>query len=202
MGATAGAGSAYKHMDVEPDIEAIAASVAAGETERFEAIVRHFQRPLFNFILNRVRDMETAEELAQETFLKAYRSLASFDGRRSGFKTWLYRIGLNLCLDHFRRRRVRAAEEEKLAHENRAENSPAPTDRLAQRDQLMRLLGRVAGDEAELLLMRYADDLTYEEMAVVTGLGESTLRSRVHRALRKLQALVAPAGKGAERDVV
>lgn len=176
-------------MTGDSDNGEILEAVLAGNGERFEELVRQFQKPLYNFILNRVRDMHLAADLTQECFFKAYRGLGSFDDRRSSFKTWLFRIGLNLCHDHFRREKVK--QEGRRAFERDAlvadASATTPAERLADRDQLLRMLARLDREEADLLLMRFVDDLGYDELTVVTGLGASTLRSRVHRALRKLQ---------------
>ncbi|MBI3892916.1 MAG: RNA polymerase sigma factor [Candidatus Wallbacteria bacterium] len=187
---------------MEPDIDAQLARVIGGDADGFEAIVRLYQKPLYNFVLNRVRDGDVAEELTQEAFFKAYRSLSGFDAGQSSFKTWLYRIGLNLCLDHFRRRKVRQSEQALAQRDAQLSAAgPTPMERLAERDKLMRLLARIDLEDAEMLLMRFVDDLTYEEIAGVTGLGEATLRSRVHRALRKLQSQAAGV-RGVNADAV
>lgn len=184
-------------MTAESDNREILEAVLAGDGGRFEELVRQFQKPLYNFILNRVRDMHLAADLTQESFFKAYRGLAGFDRERSSFKTWLFRIGLNLCLDHFRREKVK--HEGRLAFECDAlvasASATTPADRLAERDHMFRILSRLEREDADLLLMRFVDDLGYDEIAAVTGLGANTLRSRVHRALRKLQDCLGVPGR-------
>ncbi|HEU5395212.1 MAG TPA: sigma-70 family RNA polymerase sigma factor, partial [Candidatus Methylomirabilis sp.] len=91
----------------EPD-EALLTRLRAGDASAFEAVVRTYQRNLYRLAYRFTRNMEDAKDLAQEAFLRGYRALSRFDGRSSLY-TWLYRITLNLCLNHRRGRRPEEA---------------------------------------------------------------------------------------------
>lgn len=186
-------------MSSEDDLLKCIQAVLEGDKERFEAVVLATEKPLFNFVLNRVKDGELARDLSQEAYLRVFRALAHFDHRRSSFKTWLLRIALSLCTDHFRRQKTaRDVELELKGEARRTETAGGALDRVAARDAVLRLLDKLAPEDAEILMMRYLDDLQYDEIAAITELAISTLRSRVHRSLKKLQAIHASTSPGPE----
>lgn len=159
-----------------------------GDREAFGMLVRHYERPIFNFMVRHRLDHTTAADLTQEAFLKAFRSIDSFKPERAGFKTWLYTISYNLIRDNARRMDVRSrgAEELQRAHE------ASPPERghaevLADSDEVERLLSLVDDEARSLLVMRFLQDVPYGEISEITGMPAATLRSKVHRALKRLQ---------------
>lgn len=162
-------------------------------------LVRYYEQPIYNFMVRHRLDQETAADLTQETFLKAFRSLSSFRPERSSFKTWLYSIAFNLLRDQARRNRVRTrgAEVLQLAQQV-APTAPDISQEIADRDQVDRLLGHVDLETRSLLVLRFLQDVPYADISEVTGLNPATIRSKVHRGLKKIQALIqgTPAEEG------
>lgn len=174
-------------VDRERD-EQILDRVRQGDRESFGMLVRHYERPLYNFMVRHRLDVETSADLTQEAFLKAYRSLESFQPQRSSFKTWLYTIAFNLIRDNARRHRVRSrgADELQSQEEVRPPARSVETD-VAVRDQLERLLGVLEDEDRSLLVLRFLQEVPYNEISEVTGMPAATIRSKVHRALKKIQ---------------
>lgn len=162
-------------------------SVLAGRESGFEELVRRYQRPIAAYVYRMVGDYDVALDLTQEVFIKVYASLARY---RSEFKfsTWIYKIAHNAAIDHLRRHATREAvansddnpaegtvESRRLSPEQESERS----ERCSEIEEVVQLL---AAPYRELILLRHAQDLSYEEITEVTGLPLGTVKNRLFRA--------------------
>ncbi|MDI3297908.1 MAG: sigma-70 family RNA polymerase sigma factor [Bacillota bacterium] len=171
-----------------------------GDVAAFEELIRPELARIYGAAARLVGRQE-AEDLVQEAVLRAFRSL---DGFRGGarFATWLYRIVVNLCVDHGRRRSRREWREEPLEATERAAEGAAgaghdPEAALlaAERQQLVQAaLAELPADYRVVILLRDVEGLTYEEVAELTGLPLGTVKSRVFRGRRALRERLAEAG--------
>ena len=168
--------------------QAIIDRILAGDDEAFARLVdRHHDRCAriaFRILGNR----EDAEEAVQDAFLRAYRALASYE-ERERFQAWLTRILVNQC----RTIRMRADKREQVFSELALDDAliAAPSGDAGDAwPDLDQALARLPAEQREALVLRYADDLTYEEMSRITGAGESALKMRVQRAFARLRTLL------------
>jgi RNA polymerase sigma-70 factor (ECF subfamily) len=177
--------------------------ILAGSEEAFEELVRRYQRPVFALIVRIVRDPSRAEELAQDTFVKAFRRLETFDGHRK-FSSWVLAIAHNTAIDEIRRSGGEASPLEEMGDDVResrhftdARDGPA---RMAERAELAqaieRAIGRLRPEYRELASLRYESDLGYEEIAEITALPVGTVKSYLHRARKELAESLSAAGWG------
>ena len=175
---------------MEPaDAVLVARVLERDDRHAFATLVRRHQSAVRS-LLRRLTagDHAWADDLAQETFLSAYRSLASFRGQ-ARLSSWLYRIAYNAWVDAARARK-RPAE---LADDRLTSTSGA--DRADARMDLERAIAGLRPDERAALALTYAEDATHEEAAAILGWPLGTLKSNVSSAKRKLRtALVAGAG--------
>jgi RNA polymerase sigma-70 factor (ECF subfamily) len=164
----------------------------AGEDEAFSRLVEAYQATVFNLCYRMLGDAELAEDAAQETFLRAYRSLAGFDMRRP-FRTWLLSIAAHHAIDQIRRRRVPILPlEEVLPESSLRDPSPTPEAALVQRQKeqdVQRMLRHLPAADRAAIVLRYWYDLSYEDMAGVLQTSVSGVKSRLHRARKQLAAL-------------
>ena len=164
----------------------------AGEDEAFSRLVEAYQVPVFNLCYRMLGDAELAEDAAQETFLRAYRSLADFDVRRP-LRTWLLSIAAHHAIDQIRRRRVPILPlEDALPESFLRDTSPGPEAALVQRqreEDVQRLLRHLAAADRAAIVLRYWYDLSYEDMAGVLQTSVSGVKSRLHRARKQLATL-------------
>ncbi|MEP6731737.1 MAG: RNA polymerase sigma factor [bacterium] len=167
---------------------AIIQQVLNGDVEAYSRLVdRHYDR-CARIAMRILGNREDAEEAIQDAFLRAFRALGSYEDRER-FSAWLTRILINQCRTiHARVERRDAVfspldveHAELFAEEERSEGAWP---------DLERALAQLPADQREAVVLRYADDLTYEEMARVTGAGESALKMRVQRAFARLRALL------------
>lgn len=178
------------------------ARFAAGEAAAFEVLIQRYQTPLYNFILRTIRDSDTAADLLQEAFTRVIQRHADFN-RESKFSTWIYVIARNLCFDHARRMKHRRhasldAEGPGAADGNSGsawvERLPAAQPDLELQAGANSLRARLAlavealpDDQREVFLMRQVQQLPFAEIALVVGVSENTIKSRMRYALERLQ---------------
>ena len=162
-----------------------------GEQSAWDEIVRRHWRLVFNVAYKFVGTYDLAEDLAQDVFVKLFKSLDTFD-RRANFQTWLVSVSRNLCIDHYRSVRK---ERETIAREvDVADLAPAAPGRtvqaeLEQCDQvrlLRKALERVAPPLRTVVMLRDVLELTYQEIADRLQLPEGTVKSRINRGRAEL----------------
>lgn len=167
---------------------AIIHQVLAGDAEAFARLVdRHYDRCAriaFRVLGNR----EDAEEAIQDAFLRAFRALGSYEDRER-FSAWLTRILVNQCRTVLAssHRREAVFSDLEVRH---AEHYANADERESEWPEMERALAQLPAEQREAIVLRYADDLTYDEMARVTGAGESALKMRVQRAFARLRVLL------------
>ena len=161
--------------------------------------MRRYQRPIISLIARLVSDRALAEDLAQETFVKAYRSLAAFDTTRR-LSSWLFRIAHNTAIDMRRRSRAQPAlEASEDAPPGSVEAASAtmdadPVEREALGRALSRALQRLRPEYRTAVILRYEEGLAFDEIGHVLGVAEATARSHVHRARKELTRWLSDAG--------
>nr|BCX01377.1 MAG: RNA polymerase sigma-H factor [Bacteroidota bacterium] len=165
--------------------------VQNGDQEAYRLLVDRYKRMVFQVALQFAPDADTAQDLAQEAFLRAYEHIGRFRFA-SSFATWLYQIALNVGRDYVRRRRLHRSEPLERAESVPAE-TPDPTRELERaefRMALQRALARLPDTYAIPFLMRYGEELSYEEMALRLQVAPEVLKVRVFRARQKLQRML------------
>ena len=169
-----------------------------GSQPAFEQIVRRYQRPVISVIVRMTGDRARAEDLAQETFVKAFRSLKSFDSTRR-LSSWLFRIAHNTTLDALRRLKPEVVELEGLSEgdphrDPAAPPAPDPLEQAALGAALNRALLSLRPDYRAAIALRYDQQLPFDEIGQILGVPEVTARTYVHRARKELARSLATLG--------
>lgn len=167
-----------------------------GNQTAFSELVRRYHQRLFNMLYALVSDRDDADDLAQETFLRAYRSLSGFQGR-SQFYTWLYRMGINCWKDWIKSPRHPSKHQNLDDYvEGQDEidpRAPEATDRTVVRrelnDLLMRALGELPEEYRATVILREIEGLGYEDIAEALTCSVGTVKSRLFRARTQLKQL-------------
>lgn len=164
-----------------------------GDDKAFEVLVRNYQKLVYNVIYQMSRDHDATRDLTQETFLRAYRALPGFQADRS-FKPWLLTIARNATLNHLRRLRVMS--ENSLDELMESNSAMEPVARQSVEEEVeVRLststLNRALDDlpikQKEVFVLRYQHDLPYDEIAEITGMTLSSVKSLLFRARDNLR---------------
>ncbi len=188
------------------EAEFVARLVARDETA-FNLLVITYERRVFALVFRMLGRREEAEDLAQEVFVQVFKAIDQFRGD-SKLSTWIYRIAVNLCKNRtkYNARRHQNEQDDVDAMHDRAPLSAAKgvsvgdigrPDELVEGMQLevivKRAIQSIDPDFREVLILRDVEDMSYEEIAAVTGLADGTVKSRIHRARAQLRALVEKA---------
>jgi RNA polymerase sigma-70 factor (ECF subfamily) len=174
------------------DETAVISACLRGAEEEYRAVVDHYKAPLMAAAVNILGNREDAEDVCQETFIRAYRNLAAFDPGRS-FKNWIFSILYHGCLDVLRKRRRFRAAETRLKSEfprraaGRASREPAPGP---DRGIGETILARLTAKERTAVVLWASEGFTSAEIAGVMGCSASTARVTLFNARKKLKTFL------------
>jgi len=174
----------------------------AGDTEAFDELVTRYRARVFSMIYNMVHNEQDAWDLAQDSFLKAWRSVGRFRSQ-SSFYTWIYRIVMNVAIDWLRKKHVRGGDAEfddaiqltqiEPASKTVPKMEPLPhqtMERSEIRARIEKAIGQLSPEQRAVILMKEIDDMQYHEIAEALGCSIGTVMSRLFYARKKLQNLL------------
>ena len=171
----------------QPSDASVVQRVLAGDVEAFALLVDRHHARMARYAFHLLGSEAEAEEAVQDAFVRAYRSLGTY-AERERFGAWILRILVNRCRTRLVRERRR--EETAAAWCREAEQPFEPSERLALRDELAVALAQLPCEQREAVVLRYADELGYDEIASITGAGVSALKMRVKRGCERLRAIL------------
>ena len=160
----------------------------SGDTTAFDEIMTRYERQIYRICYRFVENREDAMDLAQEVFIKAFEHLATFR-RESSLKTWLYRIAMNHCINHVKKHSQEFVEVTEYTRSTHPSIQTQLEDR-EQRDEFRRMVKLLPPKQKAILELRMNDQLSYEEIAKMSGRSISTIKASVFFALEKLRRLV------------
>lgn len=165
----------------------------SGEIRAFEELVRRHRNNVFALAYHFVRNREDAWDIAQEVFVKAYRSLKRFRGD-SSFKTWLMRITSNQCKDHIKAARLKTVSLEAAPAGEDGGGDQSPRQQAEAKElgaAILQAIETIPFKHRQAFILREFERLSYKEMAKIMGCSIGTVMSRLHHARRKIrEALV------------
>jgi RNA polymerase sigma-70 factor (ECF subfamily) len=168
-----------------------------GDEEAFGVLVQKYKIKVFNLAYSFTRNKETADDLAQEIFIKVYYALEKFKFR-SGFGTWLYRIAVNHIKDHLRKHgkekliSLEALGREPSQQENETQKKERIQEKADRKKLLYRALQSLPDKHLVILTLRDIQGHSYEEIANILKLSPGTVDSRLHRARKMLRKKISP----------
>lgn len=179
----------------------------AGDRRAFSRLVRLHQRRVYACAVSMLGDGGDADDAVQETFMRAWRAIARFDGR-SQLSTWLYRVCVNVCLNHIRKRKRHDAADiqDPRVPEPKADPTQGSTDprhALEARQLQGRIAEAVDGLSESLritVIMVLVDGMPQKEVAEILGCSEGTIAWRIHEARRRLRLALAEVQDDGDED--
>ncbi len=174
----------------------------AGQAEAFDELVTRYQTRIFAMIYNMVHNEQDAWDLAQESFIKAWKSIKRFRGR-SSFYTWIYRIVMNVTIDWLRKKQVKGAgmefddalqlKEIDPASKTVPKADPLPHERMERREiraKIDKAIAQLSPEHRAVILMKEIEEMQYHEIAETLDCSIGTVMSRLFYARKKLQNLL------------
>jgi RNA polymerase sigma-70 factor (ECF subfamily) len=176
----------------------------AGQEAAYRELIRRYERPLFSLLYRMVRDRELAEDLAQETFIKALNAIESYRPEYK-FSSWIFKIANNAAIDHLRRRELDTLSLEGSPHAETPDAVEATALQIGDRQEspldaveARELGGQIEGAIAQLrpeyrscILLRHVEGRAYEEIAEILNLPLGTVKTYIHRARNELRQALA-----------
>ena len=178
---------------MDPELERdIIRRVKNGEQNRFAELVDRYKNPVFALLFRMTGNRDDAEDLAQESFVKAFVSLRWFNPEQRFFP-WLYTIALNLARNHLKRKRLVRFESftDKADFDHSEGDDPIDAlQRLEKTEQLRQAMMQLPLPLREAVSLRFLDELTFDDIAAILGVSQSAAKMRVYRGLDKLAELM------------
>jgi RNA polymerase sigma-70 factor, ECF subfamily len=176
----------------------------AGEEAAYRELIRRYERPLFSLLFRMVRDRELAEDLAQETFVKALNAIESYRPEFK-FSSWIFKIANNAAIDHLRRRELdtlslegspqaetpEAIEATALQIGGRQESPLAEVEARELGSQIEAAIAQLRPEYRSCILLRHVEGRAYEEIAEILNLPLGTVKTYIHRARNELRQALA-----------
>ena len=191
-------------MDDNQAVNALVRRCVAGDAAAWQEIVQQYNRRIYNICYRFSGSAEDAADLAQEVFIKIYRTLKTFDGSRAAFMTWVTTVTRNLLVDHFRKGkydRITDSLETKpggqedglTVGEQLQDQTATPEERMQSRQaqkMVHQALLRLSPELREAVILRDLQDMDYKEIAQVLKIPEGTVKSRINRGRTELARLL------------
>jgi RNA polymerase sigma-70 factor (ECF subfamily) len=167
-------------------------ALRAGDVSAFEAVFQDYRKMVFKTAYLMTGSQEEAEDVLQEVFVSVWRSRKTFNPKKGKLTTWIYRITVNQCLSRRRRRKLALLSlEEKNIDLPDIKPSEQPEEVLVTRleyERLVKAMNALDGRHRSVLVLRYFNELSYDEIAQVIGVPLGTVKSRINQALKSLRA--------------
>ena len=179
-------------MNKTDDIYYIEA-VRKGNVQAFSFLVEKYQKLVYTLALKLLKKPEEAEEMAQDTFIKAFQKLDSYEGK-SKFSTWLYSITYNACISELRKRRIefKSLDDRQISDqdEQKMHDYYRETRKEDQEKYLNLALAKLPEDDQVLVTLYYYENQSMDEISQITGLTVSNIKVKIHRARKRMSILL------------
>ena len=178
------------------DEQTVIESAQNGNTEALRLLFEDNRQKIFSLAYQYVKNVEDAEDILQETFIKAYRSLDKFQSQNSArFSPWLYRIGINCSIDFLRRnknRRLKHSDPDDLDNLSSGSGGPSSEpentrDRKEIREKIDQTLNRLSGRQKMIFILKHYQELTTAEIAEYLNCSEGSVKRQLFRAVQSVK---------------
>jgi RNA polymerase sigma-70 factor (ECF subfamily) len=180
-------------VDKKPDILFYIDKVLEGNANAYSIIVERHKNRVYNLAFRICCNHEEAEEISQDSFLKAYRALGSFQ-RKSSFSTWLYRIVYNTAISYVRTKKRAVLSLEDFPADAADFTGTGTTEEEAENEYRRSLLNfafqKISDEERSLITLHYYEEMSTEEMSDITGIGKSNIKVKLFRARQKMLQII------------
>ena len=168
-------------------------AVKMGNVQAFSFLVEKYQKMVYTLALKLMKKPEEAEEMAQDTFIKAFHKIESYEGK-SKFSTWLYSITYNACISELRKRRIefKSLDDRQISDqdEQKMHDYYRETKKEDQEKYLNMALEKLPEDDQVLVTLYYYESQSMDEISQITGLTVSNIKVKIHRARKRMYTIL------------
>ncbi len=176
----------------EIDCDAALAEAAKADRHAFGELYERYYTRVYRYAYHRIGNATDAEDITALVFMKALEALPSYQSRRNTFAPWLFRITRNAVIDHYRRRRFHSSIDDLEQHSSELDPAGYVLDR-ERSHELGLLVRHLSEDQRDVVLLRFAGDLSFAEIGAVLKKNEPAVRMLLHRGLRKMKTVLEDA---------
>ena len=170
-----------------PTFHELIVRAKAGDRSAFDALYRTYMTPVYRYVYIRLRSREDAEDIVQETFMRAYRTLDRYEANGETFLPYLFTIARNLLINHTKKKRPAPMMHEEIDRHAGSASASDVADSREQSEMIVRAMEALSETEKEVIELKFFGERTYVEIAAILGKREDAVRQRVARALKKLR---------------
>ncbi len=182
-------------MKYEEEIELVR-KVKDGDLKAFEELVRSYQRRIYVAIYRMVHNVSDTEDLVQDTFIRAFHSIGSFN-EKYHFSTWIYRIAMNLSINHLKKQTTKSVSLDSLPPRLVVDKTTNPVNKANEsilKEKIKSALEQLPSEQKAVFILRTYEEFSYEEIARTLNISIGTVMSRLSRAREKLKEILIAQG--------
>ncbi len=173
------------------DVNKLVARFKKGDERAFNDLVNLFKKPLYYAVYKMVRNSDDAMDIAQDAFVRAYKSIDTYKGE-AGFYTWLYRIAMNLSINHIKRNKTKDWETiDELPLKAPKSNPGKDTEQSELQELISKAVAGLPEKQRAIFVMRHYEDMSHEEIAKTMGNSEGAVKAGYFHAVKKMQEALA-----------
>lgn len=170
----------------------LACRLKNGDLDAGEKLFNYFSPKIYRFVMVRILNPETAEDLTQEVFFKVVNRIETFDTTRGNFSGWIWQITRNTLKDHYGQKKSipfskMTEDAPEIKHLRDKKNGPEEKTKI---QEVLLMIKRLSQEEQEIFSLRYLSDLSYKQIGKMTGKSEGALRILVHRVNKKIRQII------------
>jgi RNA polymerase sigma-70 factor, ECF subfamily len=166
----------------------------SGDAQAFGELYEENLKPIYRYVFYRVGNADEAEDLTEQTFLKAWEAMGRFREQGVPFSAWLYRLAHNLVIDYHRTRHNPAPLDDAIDSEDRGPGPEEVASEHLEIEALKKAVARLTPEQQQVVLLRFVEGLGHSDVAAIMGKNEGAVRGLQHRALQALHAILIEHG--------
>jgi len=183
-------------LEKPTEIKKLVQKAQAGDADAFGYLYEQYLTPIYRFLIFRLKNKEEAEDITQTIFLKAWQAIDKYEEQGHSFSTWLYTIAKNTLTDHWKKKKaVLVAEPETIFEhlKDERQNQTADLEKKEKKQTLLKAIENLSEDQQIIIVLKFLQELSNQEIEVLTGKGQTAIRALQYRALKTLKRTLDPA---------
>ncbi|MBU3131309.1 RNA polymerase sigma factor [Clostridium gasigenes] len=167
--------------------------VVKGDKSAASELINLYYKMIFTYVFNQTRDSELSKDLTQEIFISMLKSITNYEGKKSSFKNWVYKIASNKIVDYYRSKYYKyttIVEEIENYDLKSSHNVEYEIEIKEDTEEIMNVVNRLTGNMQEIFRLKVFGEMTFSEISILLDISESTVKTRYYSSVRKIKKLL------------